>query len=46
MLTYAMQVKRLRKYGYISSLQSIFWNSAPVTVSLATFGMPTYADVC
>ena len=32
------EVDRLKKYGYLSSLQSIFWNSAPVTVSMATFG--------
>jgi len=32
------EVARLKRYGYISSLQSIFWNSAPVTVSIATFG--------
>ncbi|EKX42001.1 hypothetical protein GUITHDRAFT_88223 [Guillardia theta CCMP2712] len=32
------EVKRLRRYGYIASMQSIFWNSAPVTVSVATFG--------
>ena len=32
------EVERLKSYGYLSSLQSIFWNSAPVTVSMATFG--------
>eukprot|EP00283_Hemiselmis_rufescens_P014305 CAMPEP_0173443524 /NCGR_PEP_ID=MMETSP1357-20121228/30032_1 /TAXON_ID=77926 /ORGANISM="Hemiselmis rufescens, Strain PCC563" /LENGTH=1295 /DNA_ID=CAMNT_0014409445 /DNA_START=9 /DNA_END=3896 /DNA_ORIENTATION=- len=32
------EVSRLRRYGYLSSLQSIFWNSAPITVSIATFG--------
>ena len=32
------EVHRLKHYGYLSSLQSIFWNSAPVTVSIATFG--------
>lgn len=30
--TREVEVQRLRRYGYISSLQSIFWNSAPVTV--------------
>ena len=32
---------RLKQYGYVSALQSIFWNSAPVTVSIATFGAYT-----
>jgi ABC-type multidrug transport system fused ATPase/permease subunit len=35
------EVKRLKKYGYLSSVQSIFWNSAPITVSIATFGTYT-----
>lgn len=39
--TREVEVQRLRRYGYISSLQSIFWNSAPVTVSVATFGAYT-----
>ena len=34
----AHEVDRLKRYGYMSSVQSIFWNSAPVTVSMATFG--------
>ena len=38
----AEEVQRLKTYGYISSLQSIFWNSAPITVSIATFGAYAY----
>jgi len=35
----SQEMAALRKYAVLASLQSIFWNSAPVTVSIATFGV-------